>query len=172
MVRCRSTLPRHCRLTSPALRQSPCHRNTLQWRHNGYDGVSNHQHINCLPIRLFRRRSKKTSTLRVTGLCEGNSPVTGEFPSQRASNAENVPIWWRHDEPMVYINHHMNHDNYQYDRNTKKWIIPCAYVMRDTSYSISQEICTRFLLCCALLWLYIDWFSHIHQAYFTGTVAI
>ena len=39
-------------------------------------------------------------------------------------------------------------------------------------YSISQEICTRFLLCCALLWLYIDWFSHIHQAYFTGTVAI
>ena len=31
-------------------------------------------------------------------------------------------------------------------------------------YSISQEICTRFLLCCALLWLYIDWFSHIHQA--------
>ena len=39
-------------------------------------------------------------------------------------------------------------------------------------YSISQEICTRFLVCCALLWLYIDWFSHIHQAYFTGTVAI
>ena len=39
-------------------------------------------------------------------------------------------------------------------------------------YSISQEICTRFLLCCALLWLDIDWFSHIHQAYFTGTVAI
>ena len=39
-------------------------------------------------------------------------------------------------------------------------------------YSISQEICTRFLLCCALLWLNIDWFSHIHQAYFTGTVAI
>ena len=39
-------------------------------------------------------------------------------------------------------------------------------------YSISQEICIRFLLCCALLWLYIDWFSHIHQAYFTGTVAI
>ena len=39
-------------------------------------------------------------------------------------------------------------------------------------YSISQEICTRLLLCCALLWLYIDWFSHIHQAYFTGTVPI
>ena len=28
--------------------------------------------------------------LRVTGLYEGNSPVTGEFPAQRASNAENA----------------------------------------------------------------------------------
>ena len=40
---------------------------------------------NCLLDRLFRRRSKKTSKLRVTGVCAGNSPVTGEFPSQRAS---------------------------------------------------------------------------------------
>ena len=39
---------------------------------------------------------KKTSKLRVTGLCEGYSPVTGEFPAQRASNAEDVSIWWRH----------------------------------------------------------------------------
>ena len=45
---------------------------------------------------FFRRRSKKTSKLRVPGLCEGNSPVTSEFPTQRASNAENVSIWWRH----------------------------------------------------------------------------
>ena len=43
-----------------------------------------------------RHRSKKTSKLRVTGLHVGNSPVTGEFPAQRASNAENVFIWWRH----------------------------------------------------------------------------
>ena len=33
--------------------------------------------------------------LSVTGLCEGNPPVTGGFPSQRASNTENVSIWWR-----------------------------------------------------------------------------
>ena len=49
-----------------------------------------------LPNRLFRRRSKKTSKLRAIGLCEGNSPVTGKFPSHRASNAENCSIWWRH----------------------------------------------------------------------------
>ena len=42
--------------------------------------------------RLFRRRSKKTSKVRITGLCEGNSPVTGEFPAQRASNAEMFPF--------------------------------------------------------------------------------
>ena len=41
---------------------------------------------------------KKTSTLRATGLCAGNSPVTGEFPEQKASNAENVSIWWRHND--------------------------------------------------------------------------
>ena len=47
----------------------------LQWRHNGRDGVSNHQPHDCLLNRLFRRKSKKTSKLRVTGLCVGNSPV-------------------------------------------------------------------------------------------------
>ena len=41
-------------------------------------------------------RSKKTSKLRVIGLCARNSPVIGEFPAQKASNAENVSIWWRH----------------------------------------------------------------------------
>ena len=56
-----------------------------QWRHNGCDGVPNHQPHDCLFNRLFRRRSKKTSTLRVTGLCAGNSPVTGEFPAQMPS---------------------------------------------------------------------------------------
>ena len=68
----------------------------LQWRHNALDSVSNHQPHDCLLNRLFKRRSKKTSKLRVTGLCAGNSTETGEFPAQSASNAENVSIWWRH----------------------------------------------------------------------------
>ena len=71
---------------------------TLQWRHNGRDGVSNLQCLECLFNRLFRCRSNKTPKLGVTGLCEGNTPVTGEFPSQMTSNAENVSIWWRHHE--------------------------------------------------------------------------
>ena len=70
---------------------------SLQWRHNRRDSVSNHQPHHCLLNGLFRRRSKKISKLRVTGLCAGNSPGTGEFPAQMASNAENVSIWWRHN---------------------------------------------------------------------------
>ena len=43
-----------------------------------------------------RRRLKKTSKLRVTSLCAGNSTATAEFQAQRASNVENVSIYWRH----------------------------------------------------------------------------
>ena len=50
----------------------------LQWRHNEYDGVSNHQPLDCLLNRLFGCRSKNTSHAQMT------------------SNAENVSIWWRH----------------------------------------------------------------------------
>ena len=71
---------------------------TLQWRHNGCDSFSNHQPHDCLLNFLFRRRSKKTQRLRVTGICTGNSPGTGEFPAQMASNEENVSIWRRHHE--------------------------------------------------------------------------
>ena len=68
----------------------------LRWCHNRRDSVSNHQPRDCLLNCLFRRRSKKRLKLRVTGLCAGNSPWTGEFHAQMASNAENVSIWWRH----------------------------------------------------------------------------
>ena len=76
---------------------------------------------------------------------------------------------------VVYNLHPFNNDMYIYVTKLYLYIGMCASVCCMVcyhSYSISQEICTRFLLCCALLWLYIDWFSHIHQAYFTGTVAI
>ena len=71
---------------------------TVRWCHNGRDSVSNHQPRGCLLNRLFIRRSRKTSKLRVTGLYAGNSPATGEFPAQMACNAKNVSIWWRHHE--------------------------------------------------------------------------
>ena len=42
----------------------------LQWRHKEHDGVSSYQRLDCLINHLFRRKSKETSKLRVTGLCE------------------------------------------------------------------------------------------------------
>ena len=78
------------------------HGNILRWRHNECDGVFYHQPHDCLLSRLFRRKSKKTSKLRASGLCVGNSPMTGEFPAQRASDAENVSIWWRHHGWMFF----------------------------------------------------------------------
>ena len=68
---------------------------TLQWRHDKRGGISNHQPHDYSFDRFFRRRSKKTSKLRVTGLCGGNSPVTDGFHSQRASHVENASIYWR-----------------------------------------------------------------------------
>ena len=68
---------------------------TSRYLNHRHDGVSNHRGIDGLLNRLFWRRSTKTSTFRATGLFEGNPPVTGGFPSQRTSNAENISIWWR-----------------------------------------------------------------------------
>ena len=75
-----------------------CFSNILHWRHNESHGVSNHRSHDYLLNCLFKRRLKKTSKLRVTSLCAGNSPVTGEFPTQRARNPENDSIWWRHHD--------------------------------------------------------------------------
>ena len=92
-------------ISLPIITQSP-----LQWRHNEPDGVSNHQPHDCLLNRLFRRRSKKTLKLCVTGLCEGNLPVTGDFPAQRSSNTENVSIWWRHHAIEYFLCSHPAYD--------------------------------------------------------------
>ena len=75
---------------------------SLRWRHNDRDGISNHQPHDCLLKRLFRHRSKKTSKLRVTDLRAWNSPVTGEFPAQGASNAENISIWLCHHVDVFF----------------------------------------------------------------------
>ena len=61
---------------------------TLLWHHDDHDGVSNHQPHGCLLNRLFRRRSKKTSKLRVTGLCVGNSPGPVNSPHKG-------PVTWK-----------------------------------------------------------------------------
>ena len=75
----------------------------FHWRHDGRDVASNHQPHYCLLSRLFRRRSKKTSKLRVAGLGARYSPGSGEFPAQITSNSENVSISWRHHVEVLFI---------------------------------------------------------------------
>ena len=66
------------------------------------NGVSNHQPRDCLLNCLFRRRSKKTSKLRVPGLLWGihwwplNSPHKGPVTWF-------FPVWWRHHDPMKQL---------------------------------------------------------------------
>ena len=69
---------------------------TLQWRQNERYGVSNQRHVDCFFNRLLRHSWNNTSKLCLTGLCDGNRRVTGGFPPQRTSNAENVCFWLRH----------------------------------------------------------------------------
>ena len=53
--------------------------------------------------RLIQVQMKKTSKLRITEFYEGNSTVTGEFPAQRASNVENVFVWWYHNSSQTIL---------------------------------------------------------------------
>ena len=80
-----------------------CYVTPLQWRHNDHDGISNHQPHGCLLNRLIRRRSKKTSKLRITGLCRihrwpVNSPHKGPGPcitNVFATRRKNFSQWHR-----------------------------------------------------------------------------
>ena len=74
----------------------------LQWRHER-EGVSNHGRLDCLLNRLSgadERNHQSSASLAFVG---GNSPVTGEFPAQRASDAEKVSIWWRYHRCEISI---------------------------------------------------------------------
>ena len=108
---------------------------SLHWHHNEHNGVSNHQPHDCLLKRLFRRRSKKTSKLRVTVLCAGNSPGTGEFPAQRDSYVENVSIWWRH---------HDNHpSNLLFLYQIFFWLTQIFFSLQATSVQVNRAPFSR-----------------------------
>ena len=82
----------------------------LGWRHNDHAGVSNHQPHGCLLNRLFRRRSKKTPKLRVTGLCAGNSPGPVNSPHKGPVTRKMFPF----DDVIMTVN-----KSYQQQQNHK-----------------------------------------------------
>ena len=76
---------------------------SLQWRHNGCDGVSNHQPHDCSSKRLFRCRSKKTSKLRFTGLfSRGIRRWPGKSPHKWPVTRRMLPF---KDVIMLYVHH-------------------------------------------------------------------
>ena len=116
---------------------------TLRWRHHERDSVSNHQPHDCLLDRLFRRRSKKSSKLRVTGLCAGNSPGTGEFPAQLASCAENVSIWWRHHVTNNCYTSTVTQNGSRRGKCPAACSLPFTIFMVDHANPIEQQIAKR-----------------------------
>ena len=108
------------------------HEIPLHWCHNERDEVSNHRCLDSLLNRLFRRRLKKTSKIRVTGLCERNLPVICEFPAKRASDAENVSILWSHHVITVI------------DNTDADWILnnPACYLLTYQFYSTGIVSCS------------------------------
>ena len=125
--------------------QKRCNSSAYAWCHIGRDSVSNHQPHNCLLNRLFRHRSKKTSKLRVTGLCAGNSLVTSEFPAQMASKAENVSIWWHHhvyNNPSMYwcLEHIVTVTSHGHHSISNHWQLCCLFcrLSRCTSKKTSK----------------------------------
>ena len=68
----------------------------LQWRHNGQDGVSNHQPHDCLLNRLLSADLRKHESSPPLAFVQVIHRGPVNYPHKRASNAENVSIWWRH----------------------------------------------------------------------------
>ena len=110
----------------------------LQWRHNGRDSVSNHQPHYCLLNRLFRSRSKKTSKLRVTGLC-GNSPGVNypdKWPVTSWTAAIPVMYQWTMLIKPAFSTPPRN------IQNTNRWMIISMY-LRDQTMWRKYDIATQ-----------------------------
>ena len=76
-----------------------------------------------------------------TGLCAGNSPGTGEFPAQKASNAENVSIWWRHHE-MKFESKYFFFFKYSFENIASKMLAFClgSNVLKQTGVTIIYHV--------------------------------
>ena len=85
---------------------------TLQWRHNGRDGVWNYQPPDCLLNRLLGRTSKKISKIRVTGLCVGNSPWPVNSPHKGPVARKMFPF---DDVSMIKYNDYLRCHNATWD---------------------------------------------------------
>ena len=108
----------------------------LHWRHNDHDGVSNHQPDGCLLNRLFRRRSKKTSKLRVTDLCVENSPGPVNSPHKGPVTRKMFPF----DDVI------MESVGSLHERHSDKWLCGHGLMVYRTIHSRFPGILSRIHL--------------------------
>ena len=141
---------------------------TLLWRHNDHDGVSHHQPHGCLLNRWFRRRSKKTSKLRVTGLCVGNSPGPVNSPhkgpvTRKMFPFDDVIMFWSNEVNVTLIGLPQTSPDttnltlgasftYRYQLNKHLMIYCLWYVMRFCINSIKINVFVLFKTFDILFW--------------------
>ena len=111
---------------------------------------------------------QRTSNLRVTGLCEMNRPVTGEFPSQRANNAKNVSssciylivvsdisVLWTHyvKTDVLHVQHFAEWVFMKYVFNIclRRWgqfVLKLAFLLQESHYKhkTAVSICNYFAI--------------------------
>ena len=91
----------------------------------------------------------------------GNSPVTGELPAQRASNAQNVSIWWRHHDSVMFDTGksapHLSRLGWYLD--TRCSGVECRHIIFLTNITINE--------CCISAWQWWDVYAHVHSFWTT-----
>ena len=124
---------------------------TLQWRHNGRDGVLNNQPHDCLLNRLFRDRSKKTPKLHVTGLCAGIHRWTMNSPHKWPETRKMFPF----DDSITRIQHwslviawaNFDPDMSPYGVTRPQWVnqtyLSCAVITCDRPFLQLQNEAVR-----------------------------
>ena len=96
-----------------------------------------------------RRRSKKTSTFRVSAFVRWILPGTIEFPAQLASNAEKLSIWWRHHVPPdFFVNLYISplHWKCQYLHYDINILYVVIYLILDPLKTFAHSPSTKFEL--------------------------
>ena len=131
----------------------------------------------------YQRKNQSSASLAFS---VGNSPGTGEFPAQIASNAENVSIWWRHHArnaqsvDLIFKFHNViSHSGHARDAfcGLWDWFITNQFRMCQTSFGCKgilsgNYVCKTTPVCRKMIklerlntYIYIYIYIHIHILY-------
>ena len=116
----------------------------MQWRHNEHDGVSNYEPQDCCPTIYSGVDQRKHQSSASLALVKGNSPETGEFPAQMASNAEKVSIWWRNRVCFMFCWFVSAHNWLIYYAVRLKHHVPCEFDSSTLSVIIYAMLKMRY----------------------------